>query len=113
MKLEFRNPTGSFRDRAAALLVSDALSRKFSEILTVSTGSFSISIAAYTARAGLKSINFIPENIELTKIEQMKIYGSEVRFQGKNLGETMQDAQEYLKNTTQKIYMFHYPIRIF
>ncbi|MCF2141090.1 MAG: pyridoxal-phosphate dependent enzyme [Candidatus Lokiarchaeota archaeon] len=102
MKLEFRNPTGSFRDRAAALLVSDALSRKFSEILTVSTGSFSISIAAYTARAGLKSINFIPENIELTKIEQMKIYGSEVRFQGKNLGETMQDAQEYLKKHYSK-----------
>ncbi|MHA1776332.1 MAG: pyridoxal-phosphate dependent enzyme [Promethearchaeota archaeon] len=102
MKLEFRNPTGSFRDRAAALLVSDALSRKSSDIITVSTGSFSISISAYASRAGLKSLNFLPENLELTKIEQMKIYGSEVHFSGKCIKEAMEAAEKFLQTETQR-----------
>jgi threonine synthase len=88
VKLEFRNPTGTFRDRACSLIVSDAVEKKTKKIVGVSTGSFSISLAAYAAKAGIDSLNVVPQNLELSKIEQMKIYGGLVIEKG----ETVEDA---------------------
>ena len=78
VKLEFRNPTGSFRDRACALLVSDAKSTHKTHIIGASTGSYGISLSAYGAKGQIKITNFVPSNLELSKIEQMKMYGSQV-----------------------------------
>ncbi len=85
VKLEFRNPTGSFRDRAASLIVSDAISRGIRKIVGVSTGSFSLSLAAYCSRAKIESVNVLPFTMELPKISQLKIYGSEVIRKGQTL----------------------------
>lgn len=88
IKLEFRNPTGTFRDRACSLILSDSYQSKAKKIVGASTGSFSISLSAYAAKAGIESINVIPQNLELSKIEQMRLYGSNVIEQG----ETVSDA---------------------
>lgn len=93
-KLEFRNPTGSFRDRAAALIISDVIAQKKSNIITISSGSFSISTAAYASRAGINSTSIVPHNIELSKIEQMKIYGSKIIYEGKNVEEATKGYQK-------------------
>ncbi|MHA1512237.1 MAG: pyridoxal-phosphate dependent enzyme [Promethearchaeota archaeon] len=95
VKLEFRNPTSSFRDRASSLIVSDALSKKSNEIIGASTGSFSISLAAYTSHAALKSTAFIPRNLELSKIEQLKMYGTKIVDTNKNLDEAIKSAKNY------------------
>ena len=95
VKLEFRNPTSSFRDRASSLIVSDALSKNSNEIIGASTGSFSISLAAYTSHAALKSTAFIPENLELSKIEQLKMYGTKIIETNKNLDEAIKSAKKY------------------
>jgi threonine synthase len=95
VKLEFRNPTSSFRDRASSLIVSDALSKKNNEIIGASTGSFSISLAAYTSHAALKSTAFIPRNLELSKIEQLKMYGTKIVDTNKNLDEAIKSAKIY------------------
>ena len=95
VKLEFRNPTGSFRDRASSLIVSDALSKKNNEIIGASTGSFSISLAAYTSHAALKSTAFIPTNLELSKFEQLKMYGTKIIDTNKNLDEAIEAAKKY------------------
>ncbi|TFH29248.1 MAG: pyridoxal-phosphate dependent enzyme, partial [Promethearchaeota archaeon] len=97
LKLEFRNPTGSFRDRAATLILSDAIRCQKSNIVTVSTGSFSISIAAYSACAGINSTNIVPQNIELSKIEQMKLYGSKVIFKGDSLEEALEGSRKHIE----------------
>lgn len=55
LKLEFRNPTGSFRDRAASVIVSDAFNKNQKKIVGASTGSFNISLAAYSAKAGINT----------------------------------------------------------
>ncbi|MCE7743133.1 MAG: pyridoxal-phosphate dependent enzyme [Candidatus Heimdallarchaeota archaeon] len=89
LKLEFRNPTGSFRDRALSLVVSDAIQKKKKTIVGASTGSFGISLAAYSAKANLETINVVPQNLELSKIEQMKIFGSKVI----EIGDTYYDAK--------------------
>ncbi len=93
LKLEFRNPTGSFRDRASSLIISDAVKNKSSQVVGASTGSFSISLSAYAAKAGIKSQNVIPQNLELSKIEQMKIYGSKVIEMGDSVEESIAEAK--------------------
>ena len=96
LKLEFRNPTGSFRDRAAALIVSDALSKKHNSVIGASTGSYGISLAAYCGRANIHSTNVIPHNMELSKIEQLKLYGSDVIQHGNSLEDAQKKAIEIL-----------------
>ena len=97
LKLEFRNPTGSFRDRASSLIVSDAVKKNSSLIVGASTGSFSISLSAYAAKAGIESQNVIPQNLELSKIEQMKIYGSNVIEIGDSVNESIIEAEKISK----------------
>jgi len=97
LKLEFRNPTGSFRDRASSLIISDAVKKKSSQVIGASTGSFSISLSAYAAKAGIKSQNVIPQNLELSKIEQMKVYGSNVIEMGDSVEESIAEAERLSK----------------
>ena len=97
IKLEFRNPTGTFRDRACSLILSDAYQNNVSTIVGASTGSFSISLSAYAAKAGIKPINVIPQNLELAKIEQMKLYGSKVIEQGETLHEAISVSEKIAK----------------
>jgi threonine synthase len=92
VKCEFRNPTGSFRDRACSLIMSDMRSRHITNIINASTGSFSISLAAYAAKAQTKATVIVPENIELAKIEQMQLYGAQVIQKGISLEEAMNYA---------------------
>ncbi|MFW9852655.1 MAG: pyridoxal-phosphate dependent enzyme [Candidatus Thorarchaeota archaeon] len=94
LKLEFRNPTGTFRDRACSLILSDAYQRKYDKIVGASTGSFSISLSAYAAKAGIESINVVPHNLELSKIEQMKLYGSKVIEKGEFVNDAITAAEK-------------------
>ncbi len=93
VKLEFRNPTGTFRDRACSLILSDAVQKGAKSIVGASTGSFSISLAAYAAKAGLESKNVVPHNLELSKIEQMKIYGGSVIEKGESVDEAIKESE--------------------
>ncbi len=99
LKLEFRNPTGSFRDRASSLIISDAVESKSSQVIGASTGSFSISLSAYAAKAGIRSQNVIPQNLELSKIEQMKVYGSNVIEIGDSVEESIAEANRLSTET--------------
>ena len=92
-KLEFRNPTGTFRDRACSLILSDAVQKNAKSIVGASTGSFSISLAAYAAKAGIESKNVVPHNLELSKIEQMKIYGGTVIEKGETVDEAIRESE--------------------
>ena len=92
-KLEFRNPTGTFRDRACSLILSDAVQKDAKSIIGASTGSFSISLAAYAAKAGIVSKNVVPHNLELSKIEQMKIYGGTVIEKGETVDEAIRESE--------------------
>ncbi len=94
LKLENRNPTGTFRDRGSSLLVSHALSLKMSKIRSVSTGSYGISLAAYCAQANLESVNIVPQNTELSKVEQLRVFGSKLVQRGENVREAKKYAEK-------------------
>jgi threonine synthase len=71
------NPTGSFKDTGMTAALSVAASRGFEWVACASTGNTSAAMAAYAARAGLRSIVFIPEGkIAWGKLSQSMDYGA-------------------------------------
>ena len=77
-KLEFANPTGSYKDRGSAVLLSFLLSRGVSEAVEDSSGNAGASFAAYAAAAGLRGRVFVPEYASGPKRAQIEAYGAEV-----------------------------------
>ncbi len=71
------NPTGSFKDTGMTAALSVAVERGFEWVACASTGNTSAAMAAYAARAGLKSVVFIPEGkIAWGKLSQSMDYGA-------------------------------------
>ncbi|MHA1794284.1 MAG: pyridoxal-phosphate dependent enzyme [Promethearchaeota archaeon] len=73
-KDESRNPTKSYRDRAASLLVSHAVSLNHATIYSASNGNMGAAIAAYSARAGLAARIFSVKDIDIGKKSQILTY---------------------------------------
>lgn len=79
LKYEGLNPSGSFKDRGMTLAISKAVEEGSKAVMCASTGNTSASAAAYSARAGIKSIVLIPEGaIALGKLSQAMIHGAKV-----------------------------------
>ncbi len=77
-KLESLNPTGSYKDRGSAVLVSFLLSRNVSEAVEDSSGNAGASFAAYAARAGIKARIYVPDYAAGPKRLQIEMAGAEV-----------------------------------
>ncbi len=75
-KLEFLNPTGSFKDRGAAVMISVAREQGIAEIVEDSSGNAGASVSAYAARAGIKAHVFAPASAPAAKIRQIEVYGA-------------------------------------
>jgi len=71
------NPTGSFKDTGMTAAMSVAKERGFEWVACASTGNTSASMAAYAARAGLRSLVLIPDGkIAWGKLSQAMDYGA-------------------------------------
>lgn len=77
-KMESQNPTGSFKDRGTAVLMSWMKAAGIQEAVEDSSGNAGSSFAAYASRAGIKGKVFIPESASGPKRQQIESYGSEV-----------------------------------
>ena len=77
-KLEFLNPSGSFKDRGSAALISFLASRKVKAAVEDSSGNAGASFAAYAARAGIQARVFVPESASGPKRSQIEAYGAQV-----------------------------------
>src|ERR1700761_2220856 len=101
------NPTGSFKDTGMTAALSVAVARGFTWVACASTGNTSAAMAAYAARAGLRSLVLIPEGkIAWGKLSQSMDYGSttvqlRTDFDGcvRVLGEVVKRAPVYLLNS--------------
>ena len=76
-KLEFLNPTGSFKDRGTAIMISVAREQGVAEIVEDSSGNAGASLAAYAARTGIRAHIFAPASAPAAKIGQIKVYGAQ------------------------------------
>jgi threonine synthase len=83
-KLESLFPTGSFKDRGAAVTVSRAVARGVDRVLEDSSGNAGLAIATYAARAGLDAEVYVPAGakpgklraIERTGVDVVRVEGS-------------------------------------
>lgn len=78
LKLESLNPTGSFKDRGSAVLVSWLLAGDIRTAVEDSSGNAGASFAAYTSRVGIHSKVFIPDYAAGPKRLQIESFGSDV-----------------------------------
>ncbi len=77
-KLELTNPTGSFKDRGAWLLIAGARALGAGEVVEDSSGNAGAAVAAYAARAGLRAHIFVPADTPPPKLTQIRAYGARV-----------------------------------
>lgn len=78
LKLDHLNPTGSFKDRGAALVVSALRQAGATRLLEDSSGNAGTSLAAYAAAAGLQARLLVPENTSTAKVALARAYGTDV-----------------------------------
>lgn len=78
IKDERQGPTGSFKDRQAAIAVSVMKEAGIHEAVVASTGNVAIAYSAYGARAGIKMWVFVTSSVPADKMREVAIYGSDV-----------------------------------
>ncbi len=69
------NPSYSFKDRVVTVATTKALEFGFDTLACASTGNLACAVAAHAARAGIKSVVFIPGDLEQGKVIGAAIYG--------------------------------------
>jgi threonine synthase len=92
-KLENLNPSGSYKDRFAAMFVSILQSRSIPVCLATSSGNTGAALAAYCAAANIKCILAIVDGAPLAKVKQMQLYGAST-YMIKDFGKNMNVTKE-------------------
>jgi cystathionine beta-synthase len=81
-KLEFYNPSGSFKDRVAKYIIDDAegkgLIKPGDLIVEATSGNMGVAFALVGAVRGYRCIFTLPETISKEKILAIKLFGAEV-----------------------------------
>jgi threonine synthase len=78
VKDDSANPTHSFKDRVVSVALTAARAFGFTRYACASTGNLANSVAAHAARAGVRSVVFIPADLEPGKVVTTAVYGGEV-----------------------------------
>lgn len=77
-KMEFLLPTGSFKDRGAALMINKCRELGIKEIVEDSSGNSACAVAAYCARAKIKANIYMPAGNSAGKTVQVRAYGAKL-----------------------------------
>jgi threonine synthase len=79
-KLEWFNPTCSFKDRGTTVMLSYLRQLGIGAVLEDSSGNGGASVAAYGAAGGMKIKIFAPASTSPMKIAQVRAYGAEIQL---------------------------------
>ena len=103
-KLEWFNPTCSFKDRGAALLMSFLRQLGVEAVLEDSSGNGGAAIAAFGAAAGLGVKVLAPSYTPAAKVAQIRAFGAEVQL----VPGPRENAQtEAIRQSTSVFYASH------
>jgi threonine synthase len=99
LKDETRNPTNSFRDRGAALMVSNILDLNYTAAACASNGNMGASLAAYCAKYGVSCHLVIPRLVDMGKLAQMLVYDAVIEEHGETVDESIKRAEKLTQET--------------
>lgn len=71
-------PTGSFKDRGAAVMISRLRHLGVGHVVEDSSGNAGCSVAAYCARAGIACDIYVPRATSAAKLTQLEYYGARI-----------------------------------
>ncbi len=77
-KLDYIFPSGSYKDRGATVLVSKLLELGIKEVVEDSSGNAGAAIAAYCAKAGIRSKILVAADNSAGKLQQISSVGAEL-----------------------------------
>ncbi len=97
IKDERQGPTGSFKDRQAAVGVAALKEAGLTEVVIASTGNVAIAYSAYAARAGIKLWAFLTSLVPAEKMREVAIYGTQVVKVTASYDQTKQVAAEFAR----------------
>ena len=104
-KLEWANPTGSSKDRAAAFMLAAAeregLITKGGTVIEPTSGNTGIALAALCSAKGYKAVIVMPDSMSEERRRLMRIYGAELVLTDGKLG--MKGAIEKAEELRRKI----------
>jgi threonine synthase len=78
LKQDHLFPTGSYKDRGASVLISQAKALGVDRVVEDSSGNAGAAVAAYCARAGIQCDIYVPDSTSPAKLEQIASYGAEL-----------------------------------
>lgn len=107
IKLDQLNPSGSYKDRGATVLLSHIKSIGVQNIIQDSSGNAGASVAAYAAAAKINCKIFLPKETPESKILQMKAYGAEICVVDGNRELAAELAYEAAKNSYYASHCFN------
>jgi threonine synthase len=76
LKHDYLCPTGSYKDRGTAVMISKLKEWGVSELIEDSSGNAGASVAAYAALAGIQANIYVPASASAGKIAQIAMYGA-------------------------------------
>lgn len=77
-KLEWFNPTSSFKDRGVSVMISHLRANDAGRVLEDSSGNGGSAVAAYAAAAGIPAKIIVPATTSEAKILQARAFGAEI-----------------------------------
>ncbi len=105
-KLEYFNPAGSVKDRAALYMIQDAeksgVLKQGATIIEPTSGNTGIGIASIAAMKGYRAILTMPETMSVERRNLLKAYGAEIVLTegAKGMAGAIAKAQELQKELT-------------
>jgi threonine synthase len=99
LKDETRNPTNSYRDRAAAFLTSNAIDQGYEALICATNGNMGASLAAYSAKASLICHVLVPKVVDVGKLAQMIAYDAVIEESGVIVDDSIRKAADVAKET--------------
>ncbi len=99
LKLDYLFPSGSYKDRGASVLMTQARALGVSSVVQDSSGNAGAAVANYAALAGIKCKIFVPEATSPGKLAQIQLYGAELVKVPDSREETARQAMQAAETT--------------
>jgi len=97
IKLEYKNPAGSIKDRPAVYMLNDAYNKGYKEIVEATSGNTGIALAYYGKYFNIKPTIFMPSSYSIERQKIMKLYGANLILVDGNMSDAINEAKEYAK----------------